>query len=244
MRTFAILAAMILMPMPAATQSVVVLSADFNDDTVGEAPDTSLPGGPEGDSLGLSERPTGSAFTVVDAAGTLTDQPLEGNRLSGPGGFGCQFRLPEGAYPCQRIVVKWCSVGVTQIPSSFMVLRGPQGAIHGSVNYRGSFITINTRLGFTFEEQVGSWTVGEGQCFEWHVDRSANRQSLYIDGEVAVEDLETSWNTAGLDVIAFQYEPSSQNGFTFAIDDVEISVVDCASPTEQRSWGEVKAAYR
>jgi hypothetical protein len=99
-------------------------------------------------------------------------------------------------------------------------------------------------VGVPNEINVGSWTQGTGQCFEWHHDRSTGRQSLYIDGAPAIEDVQTQWDTSTGGVVLFRYAMALQDPFTFAFDDVEISVVDCTSPVEGSSWGRVKASYR
>ncbi len=229
----------LLIPASAAAQLTLVARADFNADVVGESPDLSLPGPPDGDSMTVSPTAPGT-YTVVASSGSLSDQPLEMQREEGgAGSLLAGFHFPETAYPCDRFVVKWCSVARTVIPPSFFVLRGPQGRIYGSVNYRGPSITILTSGA---EETVGSWTLDQANCFEWHVDTAGQTQTLLIDGVVVAEDLPTTPVTG--DVTYFQYEPSFTNAFTFAIDDVEVWVEDCETPIAPASWARVKSVYR
>ena len=246
MRHFAALAATLLLPISAAGQTVVVLDADFNADTIGEPPNTALPGPPTGDSILLSGVSANGSFLVVESAATLTDQPLEATRTGGTTGFACTFGLSESAYACQRLVIRWCSVAVTDIPPTFFSLLGPDGQfdLQGLLNFRtDNSITISPEVGVPNEVTVGAWTQGVAQCFEWHVDRTSGLQSLFIDGIPAIEGFQTSWDTSG-DVTFFKYSMALQDPFRFALDDVEVAVVDCLTPVEEGTWGRVKSTFR
>lgn len=232
----------------AQAESRVVLEADFNSDQIGQAPDTSLPGGPEGDGLTLIAQSTGSSFLVVESAATLLDQPLQATRVAGPGRFACSFDLPTDAYGCQNVVVKWCAVAVTGFTLTNFSIKGPAGQFdfYGLLNFRsGGAITISPDVGVPNEVTIGSWSVGTAQCFEWHIDRQTGLQSVFIDGAPAVEGFATTWETTSTDVVAFEYATALQETLTYAIDDVEVSVVDCTTtPNAPITWGQVKAIYR
>ncbi len=223
-----------------------VARADFNADTVGESPDPSLPGLPDGDSLSL----LGSNWiAVVDSSGPLTDQPVEMNRTSGGVGSPKMFLEWEPSN-CATWTMRWCSVARTVIPPIFFVLRadivrGPEEAgrgtyIFASMGTRGSNIFINTTSG---ETTVGSWTMGDADCFEWTVDLAAQTTSLEIDGVMVAENLEIPGSLL-YDVSIFGIEASSTIAFTYALDDFEILAGDCPTPVEPTSWGRLKARYR
>jgi len=242
-----VLAAALLLPDSGVAQTVLVLRADFNSDTVGAPPDVSLPGGPEGDGITLSGVSANGSFLVSDSTSALTDQPLEVTRTGGTTGFACTFTMPESAYPCEQLVVRWCAVAATAIPPTFFSVLGPAGQfdLYGLLNFRtDNSITISPEVGVPNEVTVGSWSVGSAQCFEWHIDRATGLQSLFIDGVPAIEDFNTVWPTTSTDVISFKYSLAGQDPFTYALDDVEISVTDCTTPVEGSSWGRLKATYR
>ncbi len=246
MRTL-VLAIALLLPHDSSAQEVVVLDADFNADTPGEPPDTSLPGDPEGDSISLSGVSANGTFLVEATAATLIDKPLVATRTGNTVGFACAFNLPEYAYGCGNLIVRWCSVAVSAIPPSFFQVLGPGGQsdFFGLLNFRtDNSITISPMIGVPEEVTIGSWTQGESQCFEWHLDKKTGLQSLFIDGVAAVEDFQTFWEPSSGDAILFKYSMALQDPFTYAMDDVEISVVDCETPVEERSWGSVKSTYR
>jgi hypothetical protein len=247
MRQLVAVALALMLPLGVAAQTVVVLQADFNGDTIGEPPDTSLPGPPDGDGITLTGVSENGSFLVSSASATLTNQPLEVVRTSGTTGFACSFDFPEQAYPCERVIMRWCAVAVTEIPPTFFSLHGPSGQFdfHGLLNFRTDrSITISSDVGVPNEVTVGSWAVGVAQCFEWQVDRSTGVQSLYIDGSPAIEDFSTTWSTTSAEAISFKYSMATQLPFTYALDDIEVSVADCGTPIEESTWGRIKSKYR
>lgn len=115
MRMAAVIFLAILVPVTVSSQ-VLVAKADFNADTIDEAPDPRLPGELEGDYLTTSTQPSGSSYTVVDSLGPLTDKRVRATRVAGPGSFRIGFNFPSTAYTAEKFVIKWCSVAMTAIP--------------------------------------------------------------------------------------------------------------------------------
>jgi hypothetical protein len=243
----AALSAVLTAPRATLAGSNVVARADFNADTVGEPPDTSLPGDPEGDSMLLA----GSNWiTVVESSGPLTDQPMEFDRTSGTGSPKAYLYWNESAYSCNTWTIRWCAVARTVIPPIFFVLRGDivrdgraaeSGTrIFATMNTRGSNINILTDSG---EVTVASWTIDQPDCFEWTIDLLAETTSLVIDGATVAEDLPIN-TSADFDVTYFGFESSTQISFTYAMDDIEILAGECPTPVEPTTWGRLKATYR
>lgn len=230
-----------LMPVPALAQMTLIAKADFNADSVGKAPDLTLPGPPEGDHMEVSLIAPGT-YTVVESAGTLVDQPLELKRESGgSGGLNAGFYFPANAATCDSFVVKWSAMAHTLIPPSFFVLRGPQGRIYGSIRMTGPNV-IRLQIGGT-EQDVGTWAVDVANSFEWHIDTAAHIQTLLIDGVPVAEDVDAPAPADG-DVTYFQFEHGFTDAFTLYMDDIEVYTVDCATtPVKKGTWGRIKSLY-
>lgn len=223
----------------AAAQTTLVAQADFNSDVLWETPDGSLPGGPEGDYLWWNANMTPY---VVKAAGTLADQPIEIERPSGPGGALFQLRLPNDATACSKFVLRWRVARTSSNNYFSMLLVGTW--YHGLLTFHAETISIGTSLSLT--DLIAVTTVPEDVdvLLEWEIDRTTGLQSLSIDGMLVVEDLATSFTFPDHTAAMFSFEMGGQSAQSFALDDIEVYTVDCATPVEPTSWGSIKGSYR
>jgi len=241
-RLLLVTALAMLTPIPAFPQMTLIVKADFNADTVGEAPDLSLPGDPAGDYMKVSLSAPGT-YTVVDSVGDLVDQPLEMTRDSGgAGGLNAGFYFPDSAFTCDVFVMKWSAMAHTVIPPSFFVLRGPQGRIYGSIRITTPN-AIRLQIGGT-DQDVGTWAVDVANSFEWRIDTGSHIQTLLIDGVPVAENVDSPTPADG-DVTYFQFEHGFTEAFTMVIDDIEVYTVDCsATPAQPNTWGRIKTLYQ
>ena len=222
----------------------LVAAANFDTDTPGQAPDTSLPGGPSGDSFYPGASTTIGTYTVVASLGDLTNQPFSAERGSGAGSFNFGLRLPTEAYTSESFHLKWRFAPVAGGPYMFVVLRGPNLAIHGSMTLTSSSVLFSSAWGSQNDIHVGSLTMGESTLFEWTLDRVTGVQSLSLNGVVVVDNMVTGYHSPTVDADRLSFEGAFQSPMTVAVDDLEVYAGTGTVPAEARTLGQVKALYR
>jgi hypothetical protein len=199
-----------------------IAHADFDGDTPGGYPDTTLPGGPTGDYLRFMLTAGISSFTVADSAGGITTQPLVGERTSGPGSFNFSVRWPSEFYTSQEFLIRWHWSGFAGLPQTFVILRGPNLQVHGSLKLLATEVRLSTAL--STESTVATLTQGTPHTFEWTLDRTTGVQSLSVDGDLVVDGVETSWKQPGVDAAYLSFEGGGQSAMSVAFDDIDVYV--------------------
>jgi len=220
-----------------------VAQANFDNDTVGDAPDGSLPGGPDGDSFFYPTFGVG-AFSVVDALAGLTNQPVRGVRTAGPGSFNFGLNLSPVAATAQELVFRFRYAPVSGTPYIFVILRGTNLAVHGSLTLSATTVLFSTASGAQNSINVGTMTFGQASYFEWTVDRLSGVQSLSIDGELVVDEIQTSYQASAININQLSFEGGLQDAMEVAVDDLEAFTGSGITPTSEYSWDQVKAVYR
>jgi len=224
---------------PATAGLELITGIDFESDTLGAHPDASLL---------LGFYPTipsvVGSFSVVDDLDVMTNQYLQAVRTSGPGGFNFGVNFPSEFYTSPSFRMRWRFVPVAGAPYMFLVLRGPNLAIHGSMTLTSSSVLFSTAYGSQNNIGVGSFAMGESVDFDWTVDRETGVQTLLINGVVVVDALVTGYHSPAVDATRLSFEGALQGAMTVAIDNVEIFAGTGTTPTETASWGTIKALYR
>jgi flagellar hook capping protein FlgD/Big-like domain-containing protein len=190
---------------PGDTASTVVLSADFNSDTIGLAPDTSLPGNPSGDFLTLNQ--TAGTIRVVSAVDGLTTKPVQLKQASGPGGVEIRAWTAAGLPGAERATVRWRSLAKDDNPVGLMqcIVRSATGQAIASVDYRPhGELTYNMTATLPV-----SYTNNKSQQFTITVDFTSQTTSLAID-ETAV---------AGFQAVPFQSSTDRVGSVSFTGDE-------------------------
>jgi hypothetical protein len=233
------LSVLVLAPL-ATAQTVLVARADFNTDTVGELPDASLPGDPEGDVLGWAGQVTP---TVADSAGTLLDQPVRISRSGGSGGGRFWLNVPPSAGPCAKFLFRFRMARTTDYIWTSVIPMAPNQGTLGIMAFHSNHI-LTTPDGVDLPS-LGTVEKDVDVLVEWEIDRVTGIQSISLDGVLVSDQLETKWkNTLGVDFNRLSFEPGSTSAQAFAIDDIEIYAIDCATAVEIRTWGQIKSTYR
>ena len=163
---------------PGDTASTAVLVANFNGDTVGLAPNTTLPGGPTGDFLTLNQ--AAGTIRVVSAVDGLTLKPVEMKQGNAPGGVEIRAWTAEGLPGAERATVRWRSLVRDANPVFLMrcAVRSASGDVIASVDYRPhGDLTYN--LG---AELPVSYANNQAQQFTIDVDFLSRTTSLSIGG--------------------------------------------------------------
>ncbi|HEU4334375.1 MAG TPA: putative Ig domain-containing protein [Candidatus Eisenbacteria bacterium] len=120
--------------MPGDTLSVVTLNAAFDGDTPNKAPDTSLPGAPDGDYLTLDT--SAGTIQVVPSYDGLS-RPVEVRQVNDPGRAMLFAHAAPTPAPPEQAVARWRSVARDDeaMIQMAIVLRASNGAILASVEY-------------------------------------------------------------------------------------------------------------
>jgi hypothetical protein len=217
----------------------LVSGLDFDSDTLGVHPDASLTEG------FYPSNPYGVAsYSIVDDLDMMTNQSLQAVRTSGPGSFNFGLNLPAEVYSSSSFRMKWRFAPVAGGPYVFVVLRGPNLAIHGSLTLTSSSVLFSSAWGSQNDIHVGSHTTGESVDFDWVVDRVTGVQTLSLNGVVVVDAMATGYHSPLVDANRLAFEGAGQGAMTLAIDNLEIYAGTGTTPNETKSWGEVKNLYR
>jgi hypothetical protein len=223
------------------SRSEVALHADFNLDTIGERPSTDPPGDPDGDTLRMSE--SGGSVRVQESFGDLTDQPTVVTRSRN----GYQIYLAGIVDPdlqeCSFYTVSWRSLVAQNVQFFYMSFADANSRHLASVEYRaGGTHSVNSHV----NEVSAEYTPNVAEFFELELDIETKTLSLSIDGVpmTEVEGLEfISTFANGLKWIGTDF--GMLDLYSVAIDDLHVEASGCAqTPTEEGSWGAVKALYR
>lgn len=218
---------------------VVVLHADFDQDTVDQMPSTDPPGEPDGDSLALYH--SAGDILVRSAVGTMTNQPVELSRTGGIGGLRLTARLDPDYTNCSAYTVSFRSMVRSSVFFVYMVLRASDGLIICSLEYRAggvlSYNTVNNDLSVGYVPDVP-------QFFEITVDMSSHRTSLSIDGAPIPEAQDMGFSQSADDFATAGPTFGGQYVETMVFDDFHIEATGCTSPVEPSTWGRVKNTYR
>lgn len=155
----------------------LILHADFNADSAGAPPDTSLPGKPTGDYLVLKQ--TYGTILVCDSVGTLTDKPVE-LRHDTIHGEVVVFAYPRSVESCDSMIVSWRSLVRDDGPQFCRCeLRGMPFNIIASLEYRnGGQLTYN----YPDSALPMSYIPNIAQLFKVTIDFGAQSTSLSVDG--------------------------------------------------------------
>lgn len=221
-----------------ASAQVVALSADFNQNTVGEQPPADLPGDPVGDFLGFGT--AAGNITVVDQIGPMTDQPLVMDRTT-TGLFSLTANLAPDLVNCDTYLVRWTGM-VDQEVSSFGVNLVGSGNL-AALQYDDAFV-LNMN-GFQNPTSV-AYQANVPQVFEVAVDMVAKKTSLSIDS-VPVPEAQNlnfiSLNSSGTFEFLIFSGSGAQN-WDYAIDDLEVIATCGPTPTNPSTWSQLKTRYR
>ncbi len=235
---FVLLALPLMTALPATAGLELVAEVDFESDTLGAHPDASLAAGFfPGLLQGIGN------YSVVDDLNVMTGQALRAVRPSGSGSFNFGLNLPAEAYLSQSVRMRWRFVPVSG-PWMFVILRGPNLAIHGSLSLTPNSILFSTGWGSQNNILVGSYTIGESVDFDWVLDRETGIQSLSLNGVVVVDAMATTYKSPLVNATQLAFEGAQQGSMTVAIDNLQIFAGTGTTPNEASSWGDVKALYR
>jgi hypothetical protein len=205
---------------PGDTASTVVLVADFNGDTVGQRPDTSLPGGPTGDFLTLNE--TAGTIRVVSSIDGLTNKPLEMKQGNTSGGIELRAWTADGPPGIERATVRWRSLARDANPVFLMrcAVRSAGGDVIASVDYRphGS-LTYN--LGGTLPV---TYTNNQSQQFTIAVDFVSQTTSLSINGAPVPGFQNVPFLVAANHVGSVSFAGDESHPQSLVLDDVSVVV--------------------
>ena len=210
----------------ACTNPTPILSADFSADTPGNPPDLTLPGGPAGDYLALSEE--SGTVRVAAAVGTLTDQPVLMDQVPGIGSVHL-FAYPAPIEDCGVRRVGWNSLARSNdIFFLACVLRDAGGLILGSVEYRPNGELTYNSVGGVGPTLPVTYTPDVDQRFEISVDHVAKTTSLSIDG-VAVPGFQNVpyAEAAATGLARLGFEAGGTVAQQFAFDNIAIAACDC-----------------
>ena len=163
---------------PGDTASTVVLIADFNGDTIGLAPNTSLPGGPAGDFLTLNQ--TAGTIRVSTSIDGLSNKPVEMKQGNTAGGLELRAWTADAPPGAERATVRWRSLVRDANPVFLMrcAVRSATGNVIASVDYRPhGDLTYNAATDLPV-----SYSNNQAQQFTIGVDFQSQTTSLSIDG--------------------------------------------------------------
>lgn len=209
----------------ACPENTVVFDADFNMDTVGMRPDTTLPGSPLGDSMLILE-PSGTV-TVAGAVGTLTDQPVLMDQVPGTGGL--DFYCIPVSSGCDLVRVGWNSLARSN--SIFFMscaIRDPSGYIIASLEYRPNGILTYNSVGMTGPALPVTYTPDVDQRFEILVDLATRTSSLAVDGMPLAGFQNVPFAEAAASGFGWLgFEGGGTGAQQFAIDNIVMTACDC-----------------
>ena len=236
-------------PSLALAQLTLIAQADFDSDTVGNLPDTGLPGGPTGDSLVLTGVGFPGTYTVVDEALPLTDQPLRCERASGAGSFNFGLRVPTAAETTTKIVARFDIAPVQPLNSLALsaILRGPSLSIHGSIRLSAGGMIFTTAWGGALDTLIpaGNFRTDQPNHVEWIVDRESGVQSVVLNGVLVIDAEQTQYINPGTPFESLMFEGQGQSPMDIAIDNLEIyDGVAAPTPVEPVSFGNLKTHFR
>ncbi len=223
---------------PADAVPEVALHADFDADALDSPPSLAPPGDPPSDELRLY----GSAgdWTVRDAVGGMTDQPLEMERGSGTGAFSLIAYLDPTYANCSSYTASWRSMVLSDVFYVYISLKTSGGWIIGSLEYRsGGLLTY----GMVGNELSVGYVPGVEQLFEITVDRVAHTTNLSIDG-VAVPEAQGWPASASPEFVSVTATFGGIYASTLVIDDIHVMAECSPSAVESEGWGRIKALYR
>jgi len=221
--------AMVLAVMPIAVGCNCIFNAAFNSDTVGNPPDTTLPGYPTGDALSLNT-PAGEIL-VRASVGDLTNQPVEVRMTGGTGGVDLLGTVAGTPPTTGKWVASWR--GLVQANSGenifgAMVFRDSGALILAAVEYRENGIIDFSEL-FTGTGIGVTWTPDVSQLFEVTIDLDAKTVSLSIDGVPVASCQNLNYKeAAAIDLARMNFEVGYTTPQAFALDNLMI----CAATQE------------
>ncbi len=91
-------------------------------------------------------------------------------------------------------------------PWMFVILRGPNLAIHGSIYLTPTSVLFSTAWGSQNRIVVGSYASGESADFDWVLDRETGIQSLSLNDVVVVDAMATSYKSPLIDATRLVFE--------------------------------------
>jgi hypothetical protein len=200
---------------PGDTASAIVLEANFNADTIGLAPDVTLPGVPAGDFLTLNQ--TAGTVTVVSSIDGLTAKPVELKSGNSLGGVGLSAWLAPVLPGLERVTVRWRSLARDDNPV-FLVRCAVRSAtgILASVDYtpHGTLLyNLGAALPVGFQNN-------RSQQFTIVVDFLAGTTSLSIDGAPVAGFQDVPFAEAGSVVARVSFETEQDHPQTLVVDDI------------------------
>ncbi len=181
---------------------------------------------------------------MVDALAGLANQPVRGERTDGQGSFNFGLNLPASVATAPEMVFRFRYAPVSGAPYLFVILRGPNLGVHGSLTLSSTSVLFSTAFGAQNDINVGTLVFNEASYFEWAIDRTTGVQSLPIDGVVVVDGMPTAYQSPGTDITKLSFEGGFQGAMVIAVDDLEAYTGTGSTPTDLNSWGQVKAIYR
>jgi hypothetical protein len=204
---------------PGDTASVVLLSADFQGDTAGAAPNVALPAPPPGDFLTLDET---SGTVRVDAVVDGLTLPALIRQENAPGQVDLSAWLAPRLAGTERVTVRWRSLARDDNPVDIMActIRAPGGGVIASVSY-------NPHGELTWNGPVGAGQLlpmpyqnNRNLEFTVIIDLLAQSASLAVDGVPLAGFQGVPLAAPASDVARVSFAATGQHPQSFAVDDI------------------------
>lgn len=241
-----VLLALLAAAAPAAADDHVALLANFDADVVGDWPDLSLPGGPDGDYIILENRFSGDETTayVEESYYAMQDKPLVINRLAGEN-IAPNFYVDPDVTHCQRYTITWTSLMGNQLPFQYVYFAfyGLDMRLKTSVEYRtDGVLSLNNSLNVL----DATWESTVPQDFRLEIDLIDRNISLWIDDVPMPTAQDRDFVYVNADdtfsriIMNFGYTTLTR----FGLDDMQVIAHCDQVDAEPVTWGHLKSQYR
>ena len=216
---------------------VQVLSADFNSDVVGDAPDASLPGDPSGDRISFWRS---SGYSEVSAgSGVMADQPLKINKPDG-GGI-TRFHIAPDYRSCESYVLRWTTMIEGPQAATNFTLRDISYNTIAVLGFQGSSLWTGLGTDQMFPDVGIPSAYGVAFAFELRLDRANNVYDLFVN-DSPVPGMQ-GYPAYGGDLDRIEVAFGGLTPHFIYVDDLSISA-DCSSvAAEPTSWGQLKSRF-